>query len=361
MPEAPPHWYAVLGVPVGADAEALRRAYRERAARWHPDANGGNADAEARFKVIAQAWEVLGDPERRVVYDAVIAGFGDGRVEAALAAGGFLDRLFGVSDRAPEAGRNRRLRLVVSAAEVIRGDERVVELPDDETCERCGGLGTAADEVPCVCEPCGGRGEVVVRPMMRATWATCPTCAGRGFRPVVGCGACEGRGRTSVTQRLIVPLPAGVRDGQTLRVAGAGEWPLGGPAGGPRGDLWIDVSVAPDARFRVDGEDVVHERAVPVWLALAGGRVDVETAWGKVEVDVPAGSREGDRLLLAGWGVGRRGNQLIHLRIEWPTELTVDERARLRSWGEALPATRFPRSGEGVGTKASDEGGERLS
>jgi len=331
------HWYGVLGVTPDADAEELRRAWRALAARWHPDqarAPAVAAAAEARLKVINEAWTLLSDPERRRAHDAELLALALAHTPSAS----WIDRVFGVRPRAPEPGRNRRYRATVPLADVVRGTERVVELPTWRACPGCDGAAWDPEGPPIVCGACGGRSEVVTRPVVRAAWDGCGACAGRGWVPARACPTCQGAGRVPDVERIVVPIPAGVRAGELLRVRGHGE------PGEPMGDLLVEVQVEPDARFEVRGLDVVHRRAVPLWLALTGGRLEVATAWGPAVVTLPAGARAGDELRLPGWGVAHEGDQRVVLEIEWPQRLDADARAALEAWARALPAGTFPAS-----------------
>lgn len=339
------HYYGVLGIDAGVGPDELKRVYRQLAARWHPDANAGEASAEARFKAIAEAHAVLSDPERRAAFDAALAEVAAGHVPDPA----WVDRVFGVRERAPEPGRNRRYRVSVPLADVIRGTERVVELPRPEPCVACAGLAWAADGPPVVCGACGGRTEVVTRPVVRAAWGACPRCAGRGWVPAVSCATCKGTGLGVGVERLVVPIPAGTRDGESLRVKGRGE------PGEPSGDLMVEVRHEADPRFVMRGLDVWHARPVPFWRALCGGPVTVATAWGPVVVEVPARTRDGDELRLPGWGVARRGEQRVTLEVEWPVGLGDGERAALARWAEALPEDAFPRAARAEREAASEE------
>lgn len=327
------HYYAVLGVAPDVELESLRRAYRALAARWHPDGPKGDT---RRFKLIAEAWSALSDPAARAAYDAALKAAAASRVPQQI----WVDRVFGVKARGAEAGRNRRYRVTVGVGDVIRGAERVVELPKSEACGTCAGAGWASEGPPLVCGACGGRTEVVTRPVLRAAWSVCERCHGRGWIPEIECATCRGAGELVGVERLVVPVPAGVRAGEILRVQGKGE---PGAPGDPAGDLLVEVAVEAGDPFVVQGKDVVHARVVPFWKGVAGGPIEVATAWGPAVVQVPAGSKSGDELRLAGYGVARRGDQIVRLELEWPAGLDADARAQLAAWGEGQ-AQAFPRS-----------------
>jgi len=345
------HWYGVLGVAPDAEPEELKRAFRALAARWHPDhtalrGRAAREAAEARMKVVGEAWSILSDPERRLAYDALLAAIADQGLPRAL----WVDRVFGVKARQAEPGRNRRYRVIVALADVVRGTERTLELPTQATCGACAGASWDPVGPPIVCDACAGRSEVVTRPVVRAAWDVCGRCGGRGWVPAIACAGCQGEGEVAAREALVVPIPAGVRPGELLRVRGRGE------PGEPPGDLLVEIQVAPDARFEVRGLDVVHRRAVPFWKALVGGPLEVFTAWGPALVELPVASRDGDELRLPGWGVAREGDQRIVLVVEWPERLDASARAELAAWAGRLPAGAFPRSRAAEADVTRDDG-----
>ncbi|MCC6620105.1 MAG: DnaJ domain-containing protein [Deltaproteobacteria bacterium] len=348
-----PHWYGVLGVAPDADLEAIKRAYRALAARWHPDhaAPRGEAArdrAEARMKVVGEAWSILADAERRQAYDALLRAIEEAGAPRAI----WVDRVFGVKARQAEPGRNRRYRVIVGLADVVRGTERILELPTRETCGACAGAGWDPSGPPVVCPACAGRSEVVTRPVVRAAWDVCGHCGGRGWVPEIACATCQGEGEVAGHARIVAPIPAGVRPGELLRIRGHGE------PGDPPGDLLVEVQVEPDPRFEVRGLDVVHRRAVPFWKALVGGPLEVFTAWGPAVVELPVGTRDGDELRLPDWGVAREGDQRVVIAVEWPTTLDGEARAALAAWGARLPERCFPASYAAAG-QVSPDGGDQ--
>lgn len=342
-----PHHYALLGLEPDAAPDAIKRAWKRLAARWHPDvdpASGG------RFNALHEAWEILSDEGRRAAYDEALQASVQAAVDLMSKLGGaqrlagLTARIIGVKQRVPEVGRNRRLRLSVAFDEAVRGTTRSVELESEVRCDACEATGSAPAGRTWVCGACGGIGEVLVHGVLRSGWSVCEPCGGMGWVPEPRCETCRGRGAVSGHVRWSVPIPAGTRDGQVLRVQGAGE---PGPAGGVAGDLLVEVEVKEHPFLSVAGRDLRCERPVPFWLALTGGRIEVPTLEGSASVALPRGTRTGDVLRMSGWGLGAgemRGDQLVTIVVEWPGHLGPEDLERLRDWATELPARAFPES-----------------
>ncbi len=345
------HHYAALGLAIDASPDEVKRAWKDAAARWHPDALGarGLPHAVGRFVALGEAFGVLGDPAKRRAYDADLQAGLDALLKAVGQSplAGIIDKIVGVKRASPESGRNRRMKLTVEFAEAVRGTERRVELNTEVDCRTCDGQGFAQDGRPWVCERCAGLGEVLVRGSMRSAWETCGRCHGRGYEADPECRSCDGRGHRVELRAFLVPIEAGSPSGRTLRVVGAGE---PSPCGGPAGDLLVDLIVENDPLMRLDGKNVRMERPIPFWRALAGGPIEVSTPHGMARIQVPAGSADGEVLRLAGWGVrgmldgGAGGDMLVTLRLEYPATLPDEAKRTLVQWGESLPAGLFQRS-----------------
>lgn len=340
-----PHHYALLGLAPDAEPDAIKRAWKRLAARWHPDADPASA---GRFQALHEAWDVLSDPARRAAYDQALQASVQAAVEAMSRLGGvqklagITARVIGVKERVPEVGRNRRLRLSVAFDEAVRGTTREAELEGEVKCEACEATGCSPVGRTWVCERCGGIGEVLAHGVLRSSWGVCRDCAGLGWVPEPRCAICEGRGVVTALARWPIPIPAGTRDGQVLRVQGAGE---PGPMGGAPGDLLVEVEVRTHPFLSVVGRDLRCERPVPFWLALTGGRIEVPTLEGRANISLPRGTRTGDVLRMSGWGLGEgegRGDQLVTITVEWPGHLGQEDLERLRDWASALPARAFP-------------------
>lgn len=348
MDQKVPHHYAALGVDIDASADAVRHAVREARARWHPDAltAHGRKVGSARFVAVNEAAAVLLDEARRRAYDEALQAGLDALLKSSGQAPllGLVDRIAGIRQAPSEAGRNRRLRLTVGLVDAVRGTERAVELDTEVDCTDCDGGGFGADGRPSVCVRCGGLGEALVRGPLRSSWERCRRCAGRGYEVDDACDPCEGRGRVVVKRRFLVPVPAGTPTGTTLRVAHAGE---PSPTGGPPGDLLVDLTVEADPRWRLDGMNLKAERWIPFWRAAAGGSIAIATPHGPARVQVPPGLTDGETLRLSGWGVRRedgRGDLFVSVRVEPPRLLDAAAREALMRWAATLPPGVFPQS-----------------
>ncbi len=348
-PSERPDYYAVLGVPRGADALAIRQAYRRLAASYHPDRHpDGSPLATVRFQRVVEAFGVLGEPGKRHTYDAGQA-IDRPRVEEgkplAELFGAVVDQLFGVRERRVERGADVLYRVELSLAEAAVGVRRELSLPRPEPCATCEGRGFPMEHLPEICERCAGRGELQVRRGLRSAVESCPDCDGRGHIPVVTCGACSGRGLRDVRRAVQIDVPAGVADGARLLVRGAGG---AGRFGGEPGDCVLRVAVRPHPLLRRSGSEVVLERPVRIFDAIAGGWLTVPTLEGSRRLRLPAGTRDGAVLRMAGLGMGMpgggRGDQLVTVRVEWPAGLGDDARAALAALAEAAGPATFPRT-----------------
>ncbi|MGH2499251.1 MAG: molecular chaperone DnaJ [Candidatus Limnocylindria bacterium] len=336
--------YATLGVSRDASEDDIRTAYRRLARQYHPDVNGA-ADAAARFKEITEAYEVLADPQRRQRYD--MFGNGDGL-------GGFgIDDLFNTffggdlrrRERGPARGADLRLQLEIDLVDAVRGGERVVAVPRLEACERCDGRGAEPDSPVSSCATCGGRGEV--RQVQQSVFgrfvnvSTCPRCGGAGRVVDRPCHQCRGEGRMRRDREVAVTIPAGIDDGQQLRVAGQGE---AGLRDGPQGDLYVLIRLKEHRLFRREGDDLVHVLRVSPAQAALGDEVEVPTIDGSTaRVRIPAGAQHGQVVRLRGKGVPHlgtsgRGDELVYLSVAVPRTLSKEERglyAKLLALGGA--------------------------
>lgn len=340
--------YAVLGVSRDASPEDLKRAYRNLARKYHPDANPGDAEAAEHFKEVNRAYEVLSDPQKRANYDA----YGD---ERGVGAAGFGD-FGGISDLfatffgggAPGQGRRRGsgrgadvlAEVELTLEEAATGVERDVEVSTLARCAECDGSGSEPGTFPSRCAECGGTGEV--REVRRTvfgnvmTAAPCVRCGGRGEEITSPCKACGGRGRVQVTETLTVQIPPGVDDGAQLRVTGRGE---AGVRGGRSGDLYVGISVAPHDVFRRAGEDLACEVSVPMTIAALGGTVEVPTLGQPEPVEIEPGTQSGEVIRLKGRGMPRlggygRGELVALLKVETPRDLSPEEAELLEEFAK---------------------------
>lgn len=338
-------YYETLGVSHSATQEEIKRAFRSLARRHHPDVNPNDPEAETRFKEVAEAYEVLRDPERRRNYDR----FGTADPGAGMAGdfwqdfGGFqdlFDMFFGgrgaaVRPRGPRRGSDLRYHLHISLEEVASGAERTLAVPRAETCEECGGTGSGSGAAPEPCRRCRGQGqveEVASTPFGRlSTITTCSACRGEGAVTADPCQACGGGGRRPREVEVPVSIPAGVEDGAALRIEGEGE---AGERGGPRGDLYVVLSVEPHEFFARRGRDLRCEVPIPFTMAALGGEIPVPTLEGEDHLTLPAGTQTGRSFVLRGRGLpdprtGVRGSLHVVVRVVTPTHLSPRQKELL--------------------------------
>lgn len=343
--------YAVLGVASDATDAEIKRAYRALAREHHPDARPGDPEAEARFKEISTAYAVLGDPEKRRRYDTfgtTGAGAGGGPGPGAgdpFGFGDIFDAFFGQGSPFGGAEQPRRaedvaVALGMTLGEVATGTTRTFDVRMPIECPTCDASGARPGTHPSVCGQCGGSGQVrqVRRSMLgqMMTTAVCARCGGTGMEISDPCPECRGDGRVVGDTEITVEVPAGIEDGQRLRLTGRG--PVG-PRGGPRGDVYVDVTVEPDPRFERDGDDLHTGVSVPFTMATLGGATSVETLDEPYEVSIAAGTQPGTVVCARGRGLpplrGRRkGDLYVHLTVEVPDDLDEEQEELLRRLAE---------------------------
>jgi molecular chaperone DnaJ len=336
-------YYEVLGVERNSDAGEIKKAYRRLAMQCHPDHHPGDHTAEARFKELSEAYGVLSDPEKRQLYDAYGhsgprgQGFGGGfgGVEDILSHfadifGGFGGFGFGGGGRRSrqQSGDDLQTQLTISFAEAARGVTRELEVQRLVHCSACGGSGAKAGTQASHCSTCGGRGQVQHNQGIFVIAATCPTCRGGGRVVKDKCSECRGGGVTRAEEKVTINVPAGIDDGQTLRVPGRGQ---AGPNGGPPGHLYVTLHVEEDERFHREGDDLLTIVELTFAQAALGARVKVPGVDGEHEVDVPAGTQPGAEKVLRGRGlpnVHGRGVGNLHVRftVGVPKKLSSEQR-----------------------------------
>lgn len=349
-------YYDLLGVAPDASEEQIKRAYRRLARELHPDSTGGDPAAEARFKQVAQAYEVLRDPERRARYDRYGASGVDGAAPDPFGGGlgDLFDAFFGMAGGGRGRGRSGPARgvdaeLVVTLAfrEAVFGARKEIAVDVAVACPACDATGARRGTSAIRCPDCGGTGELRrVRQSILGqvvTAVTCPRCQGLGESIPTPCPECGGEGRRSEHRVITIDVPAGVDDGATLRLAGQGP---AGPRGGPAGDLYVHLRVEADERFARRNDDLHAELHVAMTQAALGAVVAVETLDGPEQLTLAPGTQSGTVLRLRGRGVphvrGRgRGDLLVHVVVDTPTDLDGRQRELLRQ----LAAAR----GEAVG------------
>ncbi|HEU5105206.1 MAG TPA: molecular chaperone DnaJ [Solirubrobacterales bacterium] len=346
----PRDYYEVLGVSRDAGETEIKKAFRRLARELHPDVNQA-PDAEDRFKEAAEAYEVLSDAERRRTYDAYgheglrsggfDPGFGsiDDILQAFFGGGGAFG--FG-GGRRSAAGGDVAVAVEVELPDVAAGAKREVTYDVVAACEHCHGNGAEPGTPITTCERCGGAGELrqVARTpfgqMVRST--TCDVCGGAGNIPQTPCEVCNGSGRTRQSRTSAIEIPAGIEDGQRMRITGAGH---AGEPGAPDGDLYVEVRVAEDERFERDGPDLISMVSIPATEAMLGTTLTVPTLEGEEEVEVEPGTQPGTEKVLRGAGLprlnsGRRGSQRVILNVFVPTNLSEEQREIAERLDETL-------------------------
>jgi molecular chaperone DnaJ len=348
-------YYEVLGVERGADSDAIKRAYRKAAMKWHPDRNKDDPEAEKRFKEVNEAYDVLKDDQKRAAYDrfghAAFENGGMGGGGGFGGRGGFggftdiFDEMFGDfmgggrrGQRGPTRGADQRFNLEISLEEAFHGTKASVQVPGSVACEACEGSGAEPGTSPTTCPTCNGMGKVRAQQAFFTVERTCPRCSGQGQIIEKPCKTCGGSGRTRKERALQVSIPAGVEDGTRIRLAGEGE---AGMRGAAPGDLYIFLSVKPHRFFQREGADLLCVVPIPMTRAALGGSIEVPTVeGGKAKIAVPAGTQSGARFRLKGKGMSvlraeRRGDMYVEVQVETPRNLTKEQKKLLEEFDKA--------------------------
>ena len=328
-------YYQVLGVAKGSPLPDIKKAYRKLARKYHPDLNPGDKTAEARFKEIQEAYAVLSDPKKRAQYDqfgdlgGVAAGRGSrreapaGRVSRASTSPTTAPRLSGISSRTfsaragvrgpqaasggPERGEDLQYAMQIGFEDAIRGVQAKIRVNRLAGCEACGSSGRAAGSRKRSCPTCGGSGRGTAQRGFMKFSSACAACGGSGQAPGEPCPACGGQGAGQKSDLISVRIPAGVDNGSKVRVPGRGN---AGRAGGPPGDLYIIIEVAPHRFFKREGADISVRVPITVSEATLGAKIEVPTLWGKTTIRIPPGTRSGQKLRIKDQGApaaGRKG------------------------------------------------------
>ena len=352
---AKPDYYETLGVNRGVDEKALKSAYRKLAMKYHPDRNPDDDAAEAKFKEVNEAYDVLKDDEKRAAYDQFGHAAFEGGGPSGAGGGGFadiFDEMFGdfmgggrQAGNRGRAGASRgadlRYNMQISLEDAFQGRETQIRVPTAVTCEDCNGLGAAKGSHPTTCGMCQGRGKVRAQQGFFTIERTCPTCNGTGQVIEDPCQTCGGAGRVQKEKTLKVTIPAGVEDGTRIRLAGEGE---AGAKGGGAGDLYIFVAVAPHRMFRRDAADLHIRVPIPMATAALGGSIEVPTIEGKrAKVTIPKGAQSGHQFRLRGKGMSvlrsqARGDIYIDVVVETPVNLSKRQEELLREFQGEKPA-----------------------
>ena len=345
-------YYQVLGVPRNATEDAVTKAYRRLAMKYHPDRNPDDKEAEERFKEAKEAYEVLTDAQKRAAYDQ----YGHAGLDAARGAGqGFspsdafgdifgdmFGDIFGGGRRGGRSavyrGADLRYELTLDLEQAVFGTSTEIDFQTVTECGECGGSGAARGHTPVTCDTCSGAGQVRINQGFFAVQQTCPRCKGRGTIIKNPCPKCSGHGRMRVSKRLSVKVPAGVDTGDRIRLAGEGE---AGRNGGPAGDLYVEIVVREHPIFERDHAHLSCEVPISFVTVALGGSVEVPTLEGQALIKVPAGTQSGRVFRLREKGVkpvrgGATGDLFCRVVVETPVELNAEQKDLLRKLETSL-------------------------
>lgn len=358
-------YYETLGIDRSASEADVKKAYRKRAMQYHPDRNQGDAAAEQKFKELSEAYQVLSDAEKRATYDQ----FGHAAFEGAASGtgGGFdyqsgfadvFDDLFGEFTGSRRGGRggeraargaDLRFNFEISLEEAFVGKQTTIRVPTSTGCATCKGSGAAEGAKPETCTTCQGAGKVRAQQGFFTIERTCPACRGEGRVVANPCRTCNGSGRVAKEKSLTVTIPAGVEDGNRIRLSGEGE---AGLRGAPAGDLYIFLSVKPHRLFRRDGTNIYCGVPIPMTRATLGGSIEIPTlGGGRAKVTIPTGTQSGHQFRLKGKGMpmvrgARNGDMYIQITVETPVNLSKQQKKLLAEFEK----------GGGEGTSPESEG-----
>ncbi len=351
-------FYEVLGVSRGASAEEIKKAYRAKAKELHPDRNKDKPEAEAQFKEVNEAYEILKDDTKKAAYDRFghaafeggmgggprggpQGGYGQGDFASAFSDvfedlfGDFMGGRGGGGRQRAQRGSDLRYNMRVTLEEAFKGAQKSITVPTSIACTACNGTGAEGGAEPQTCPTCSGMGKVRAQQGFFTVERTCPTCGGLGQTIKNPCKTCHGAGRTEKERQLSVNIPAGVETGTRIRLAGEGE---AGMRGGPSGDLYIFIEVREHALFQRDGVNLYCRVPVAMTTATLGGEVEVPTIdGGRSRVKIPAGAQTGKQMRLRGKGMpalrgGGIGDMLIEIAVETPVNLTGKQKELLREF-----------------------------
>jgi molecular chaperone DnaJ len=359
-------YYEILSVAKTADGEEIKRAYRRLAMKYHPDRNPGDAEAEGKFKECAEAYEVLSDPAKRQRYDQ----FGHEGVRGAGAAAHDFSRMDvqdifsmfndifggggGFGGMGVARGYDLETEVSITLEDVLKGAEREIEFTRLDVCDACTGSGAKPGSTPIACPTCGGQGRVQQAGLggMFRMVTTCPTCAGRGTIVKDHCDQCRGKGRVPRKRKLIVKIPAGISEGQAVRVSGEGEPPppeLSPSGEGMRGDLHVVTRVKEHELFTREGDHLLLEMPIGFTQAALGAEMKVPTLDGEDTVKIPRGTQDGALFRVTGKGLpnlrsARRGDLVLVTKIEIPKKLSAKQEKILRDFAETEDKDVLPES-----------------
>lgn len=355
-------YYEVLGVSRNATESEIKKAYRKLALELHPDRNPGDKVAEEKFKEVTEAYEVLSDPEKRKMYDQFGHAMGSGPFSGTEGFGGFgfgttfsdifndiFSEFFGGETRSRQRstrGEDLIYRLRISFFEAAKGTERDIEITQRVVCHTCGGDGIKPGTRPIICGACGGTGQIRQQHGFFSIARTCGTCRGTGKIIRDYCETCDGSGFSKQKKKVKVSIPAGVDTGTRLRIQREGN---SGQFGGPPGDLYIEIIVQEHEIFRRQKNNIICEVPITMVKAALGGDIEVPTIDGKEIIHIPAGTQNGTLFKIKGKGfpdihTKRRGDQLVTIVVEIPTNLTEKQKQLLKEFEALMTGKNNPQS-----------------
>ena len=356
-------YYEVLGVERTATQEEIKKHYRRLAMKYHPDRNHGDKTAEEKFKQVGEAYEVLGDEQKRAAYDR----YGHSAFGGAGGPGGFggfdgfqqadfgnindiFSEIFGASRSRTRAGGNKQMfrgedlmyDIEITLRQAAEGYKTTIKVPAWEKCDACGGTGAEKGTHPETCPTCHGTGYIRAGQGFFQIQQTCPTCHGTGQVIKHPCHVCDGTGMKKESKEIEVNIPAGIDDGQRLRFGGRGA---PGQNGGPAGDLYVRIRIAPDEIFQRDGQDLHMEMPLSFATAALGGELQVPTLDGKVTLKIPEGTQSGRTFRLKGRGIksirtSEHGDLYVHTTVEVPVNMTKVQKELLSKFDESISKSR---------------------
>jgi molecular chaperone DnaJ len=337
-------FYELLGVSRNASQDEIKKAYRKLALKYHPDKNPGNKEAEEKFKKLSEAYAILSEPDNRAKYDQFGAaafeqnggggfqGFDPSQFEDIF--GDIFGSFFGGSGRSSSGrtGRDLKYNLNITFEEAAFGASKEIEITRRNACKRCNGSGAEPGTQPEKCPTCNGVGQIRIQQGFFTMTRTCHTCNGSGKIIKFPCGACAGSGLTPQNAKVTVKIPAGIDEGQRLKLRGEGE---GGVAGAPAGDLYIQISIEEHPVFRREESEIICDIPISYPMAALGGEIEVPTLEGPVKMKVPAGTPSGKVFRMKNRGVqvlgtNRRGDQHTRIFVKVPERLSEEERTLLK-------------------------------
>jgi molecular chaperone DnaJ len=362
-------YYKILGVSKEATEDQIKKSYRKIAMQYHPDRNPGNKEAEEKFKLASEAYEVLRDPERKEIYDRYgieglkgtgFTGF-RGFEDIFSAFGDIFEDFFGLGTTSRRRNRARpgadlRYDLKISFRDAAFGKETEIEIPRNVICEVCNGTGAKPGTYPTQCPSCRGTGQVTRSQGFFTISTTCSECRGEGNVISHPCKECRGHGKVRKTKRIQVKMPPGVDTGSKLRIRGEGE---AGERGGPPGDLFLFVYVEPDDFFSRQGDDIICQIPISFPQAALGTEIEVPTLNGKKNLNIPKGIESGEILRIKGEGFPKirgygRGDQIVQVIVKTPKNLTKKQEDMLKEFEELSGKTNKVEGGRKSFLKAEN-------